>query len=164
MLGARVHECHLGLALLPLAAVLWDVAGWVSGAVALAFALWMLVKDWRDLFPATRDTAAWSIGPHRCPDMPPAPPLRDRVPLVAGVATAVVGLINIASALTPELPLRLRALLQLAAVGEVVAVARDRAARRARAARRRLAARPPPPPCAARRRRRCWRCWAPRTC
>ena len=62
--GLRVHECHLGLALLPVAALLWDVAGWGAGAVALILAAWLVVKDWRDLFPATRDTAAWSIGPH----------------------------------------------------------------------------------------------------
>ena len=117
--GLRVHECHLGLALLPVAALLWDAAGWAAGAVALFLAAWLVVKDWRDLFPATRDTAAWSIGPHRCPDMPPAPPMGDRAPLVAGIATALVGLLNIGSALTPDLPLRMRALLQLGAVGEV---------------------------------------------
>ena len=117
--GVRVHECHLGLALLPLGALLWNVAGWIAGAITLALAAWMIVKDWRDLFPATRDTAAWSLGTHRCPDMPPAPPLRDRVPLVAGVATALVGLVNIGSALTPELPVRLRALLSIGAVSEV---------------------------------------------
>ena len=97
-----------------------------GAAVMLAAGAWLVVKDWRDLFPATRDTAAWSLGPHRCPDMPPAPPVRDRVPLVAGVATAVVGLINIASALTPELPLRLRTLVQLTAVSEVSLSPRSR--------------------------------------
>ncbi len=117
--GLRVHECHLGLALLPVAALLWAVAGWSAGAVALFLAAWLVVKDWRDLFPATRDTAAWSIGPHRCPDMPPAPSMGDRVPLVAGIATALVGLLSIGSALTPDLPLRMRALLQLGAVAEV---------------------------------------------
>ncbi|MGZ4269857.1 MAG: bifunctional lysylphosphatidylglycerol flippase/synthetase MprF [Solirubrobacteraceae bacterium] len=117
--GARVHECHLGLAMLPLGALLWDVGGWIAGLAVLAVALWMLVKDWRDLFPATRDTAAWSIGPHRCPDMPPGPPLQDRVPLVAGLATALVGLVNIGSALTPELPVRARALLALTPVAEM---------------------------------------------
>ncbi|MDP9345174.1 MAG: phosphatidylglycerol lysyltransferase domain-containing protein, partial [Actinomycetota bacterium] len=119
VLGARVHECHLGLALLPAGALVWNVGGWVAGLVVLLFATWMLVKDWRDLFPATRDTAVWSLGPHRCPDMPPAPTVADRVPLVAGIATALVGLVNIGSALTPDLPLRVRALLQLGAVGEV---------------------------------------------
>jgi lysyl-tRNA synthetase class 2 len=45
--------------------------------------------------------------------------LVDRVPLLAGAATALVGLANIGSALTPDLPIRLRALLALGAVGEV---------------------------------------------
>ncbi|MEP6952708.1 MAG: phosphatidylglycerol lysyltransferase domain-containing protein [Solirubrobacteraceae bacterium] len=117
--GARVHECHLGFVLLPVGALLWNVAGWVAGTVVLLLAAWLLVKDWRDLFAATRDTAAWGLGPHRCPDMPPAPTVADRVPLIAGVATALVGLVNIGSALTPDLPLRLRALLQIGAVGEV---------------------------------------------
>jgi lysyl-tRNA synthetase, class II len=44
---------------------------------------------------------------------------RDRVPALAGLATAFVGLVNIGSALTPELPLRLRSLLALAPATDV---------------------------------------------
>jgi lysyl-tRNA synthetase, class II len=44
---------------------------------------------------------------------------RDRVPAVAGVATAFAGAVNVASALTPELPLRVRSLLALAPATDV---------------------------------------------
>jgi lysyl-tRNA synthetase class 2 len=43
----------------------------------------------------------------------------NRVPLLAGLATAFAGLVNVASALTPELPLRLRSLLTLAPAADV---------------------------------------------
>jgi len=43
----------------------------------------------------------------------------NRVPLLAGLATAFAGLVNVASALTPELPLRLRSLLALAPAADV---------------------------------------------
>ena len=44
---------------------------------------------------------------------------RDRVPTLAGVATAFAGAVNVASALTPELPLRVRSLLALAPATDV---------------------------------------------
>src|SRR5690349_23777986 len=50
----------------------------------------------------------------------PAPrPAKERVPALAALATAAVGAVNIASALTPELPARVDALLALAPVAEV---------------------------------------------
>ncbi|MEA2312294.1 MAG: lysyl-tRNA synthetase, class [Solirubrobacteraceae bacterium] len=52
----------------------------------------------------------------RAPDRRPAP---DRVPALAALATALVGAINIASALTPALPDRLQLLLTLAPVQEL---------------------------------------------
>jgi lysylphosphatidylglycerol synthetase-like protein (DUF2156 family) len=64
-------------------------------------------------------SAAWSLGLRRRPGAPPPVPLADRVPLLAGIATAAVGALNAASALTPELPARVHALLTLAAVTEV---------------------------------------------
>ena len=63
--------------------------------------------------------AAWSLGRRRRPAAPPPVPLAERVPLLAGIATAAVGALNVASALTPELPARMHALLTLAAVTEV---------------------------------------------
>lgn len=120
VLGRRVHECHVGLAVGLAAAALAIAHVSVLAAGALgALAVWMVAKDWRDLRPSTRDTAAWSLGIHRVPSAPPAPPVRDRVPLVAAVVTAVVGLINIGSAMTAALPGRLRDLLAVAPAGEV---------------------------------------------
>jgi lysyl-tRNA synthetase class 2 len=50
----------------------------------------------------------------------PAPrPAEERVPALAALATAVVAAVNVASALTPELPSRVDALLTLAPVAEV---------------------------------------------
>jgi lysyl-tRNA synthetase class 2 len=118
VLGRRIHEWHLGLALLAAAAAsvrLTGVPGLVPAAVA-AIAVWLVAKDWRDLPMAgahRRDTGAWRLGLHRPPDAPPVPPARDRVPLLAGLATAAVGALNVASAMTQELPLRLRQLLSL---------------------------------------------------
>jgi lysyl-tRNA synthetase, class II len=114
--GQRVHECHAGIALAG-AAVLAILAEWpLPGPLTLALllaGLWMLWKDWRDLFPRLRDQAAWSAGVHR----PPAS-LRERgrghwlAPL-AGACTIGMGAVNVGSALTPGLPARMRLLLEL---------------------------------------------------
>jgi hypothetical protein len=29
--------------------------------------MWLIGKDWRDLFPSKRNTSAWSLLPHRMP-------------------------------------------------------------------------------------------------
>jgi lysyl-tRNA synthetase class 2 len=119
VLGRRVHECHLGLAVL-IAGGAVALAGrsGVLLAVLLAAGAWLVAKDWRDLHPATRDTAMWRPGLHRRADLPRTP-VNQRVPLLAACATALVGVVNVASALTPEVPLRLRALLAIAPVHEV---------------------------------------------
>lgn len=49
----------------------------------------------------------------------PRQPARDRVPMIAGLATAAVGGLNVLSALTEALPLRLRDLLATVPGGEV---------------------------------------------
>jgi lysyl-tRNA synthetase, class II len=51
--------------------------------------------------------------------LPSSPRGRDRVPIAAAIATAAVGAINLASALTPELPVRLRALMAFAPAQDV---------------------------------------------
>jgi lysyl-tRNA synthetase class 2 len=120
ILGRRVHECHLGLVLAGIALLCLAVGG--AELLALTPGLvsaWLLAKDWRDLHPATRDTAAWSLGLHRRPDGPPAPRARDRVPGLAAVATAAVGAVNVGSVMTGDLPARARAVLALAPAGEV---------------------------------------------
>jgi hypothetical protein len=35
--------------------------------VAAFFGVWLVGKDWRDLFPSKRNTASWGLLPHRVP-------------------------------------------------------------------------------------------------
>ena len=73
VLGRRIHEYQLGLSLLLIAAVTNGVpAGpfWLPTGLEAASGLWLVVKDWPDLFPATRDTACWRFGIHRPPKLP----------------------------------------------------------------------------------------------
>ena len=70
MLGLRVHEFALGFAVLGglLAGGLteaWELSRTTIAATAVGS--WLVIKDWRDLFPSTRNTAAWSLLPHRVP-------------------------------------------------------------------------------------------------
>lgn len=64
--GRRLHECHAGLALLVAVAtaLLFEASLWPS-LICGAIAAWMIVKDYRDLRAATRDTASWSWWIHR---------------------------------------------------------------------------------------------------
>jgi lysyl-tRNA synthetase, class II len=120
LLGRRIHEWHLGLlAAAATLAIALVHGGMVPVAALGVLATWLIAKDWRDLRPATRDSAAWSLGLHRLPDAPPAPPLRDRVPPLAAAATALVGLINVGSAMSDELPVRVRDLLAIAPAGDL---------------------------------------------
>ena len=116
VLGTRVHEWHLGVALLLGLAVggLFDrVDDNFATAVAIAAGLWLVAKDWRDLFPAQRDSAAWRLGLHVR-----AHPLRavhraDPLPHVAALTAGLAGLVNLASAATPNLAWRNHLLLQV---------------------------------------------------
>jgi len=70
VLGQRIHEFALGFAVLGTVlgggiADVWDLGRRVL--VASAFGSWLVIKDWRDLFPSKRNTAAWSLLPHRIP-------------------------------------------------------------------------------------------------
>jgi hypothetical protein len=73
VLGGRVHEFELGFALL-LGAIVAAAMGaeplWLSGGCQGASGAWLVIKDWPDLFPSTRDTACWRFGIHRPPLMP----------------------------------------------------------------------------------------------
>ena len=72
--GRRIHEYHFGcatFALAPVAAVgggaprlLWATV--LTALIALT-GLWLVIKDWPDLRPSTRDTASWRLGIHRLP-------------------------------------------------------------------------------------------------
>jgi hypothetical protein len=68
--GVRVHEVALGLGLLAILlaggfAEIWELTRRTE-AVAL-LGTWLVGKDWRDLFPSKRNTAAWGVLPHRLP-------------------------------------------------------------------------------------------------
>jgi lysyl-tRNA synthetase class 2 len=111
--GRRLHEWHLGAAVL-LAAVVASIAGatfpWHLRAGAIAIGIWLIAKDWRDLTPRHRDTAAWSMWLH-----PRLPPLRTRrraawVAPLLGTLVAMTAAVNLMSALTPSLTGRLQSL------------------------------------------------------
>ena len=68
VLGQRIHEFALGFAVLAVVLVLaltdhTEVTKRVDAV--LAFGSWLVIKDWRDLFPSKRNTASWSLLPHR---------------------------------------------------------------------------------------------------
>ena len=70
LFGLRIHEFALGFAVL--AALLaggmteaWELTR--TTIVVTAAGSWLVIKDWRDLFPGRRNTAAWSLLPHRVP-------------------------------------------------------------------------------------------------
>lgn len=70
LLGLRIHEFALGFAVLAVLlagglAETWEVTRAVEAVVALG--AWLVLKDWRDLVPSKRNTAAWSLLPHRVP-------------------------------------------------------------------------------------------------
>src|SRR4051812_50199505 len=77
VLGTRVHEWHLGAAVLLalLVGALTDRLdlSLASGIAAFAGA-WLGAKDWRDVTPSQRDTTQWRACPPRPP--PPPPPTR----------------------------------------------------------------------------------------
>jgi hypothetical protein len=68
--GLRIHEFVLGFGVFTVllaggVADAWDLTRRTE-AVAV-FGTWLIAKDWRDLFPSKRDTASWSLLPHRVP-------------------------------------------------------------------------------------------------
>lgn len=68
--GIRVHEFLLGFGVLAVLLVggvaeLWGLTHRTE--VAALFGTWLVGKDWRDLVPSKRNTAAWSLLPHRVP-------------------------------------------------------------------------------------------------
>ncbi len=119
VLGWRVHEWHLGLFVGTLA-VAAGLLGWIGlvGTSALAIAgVWLIAKDWPDLTRSRRDTAGWRLWVHRRP-LPLRPSGRfDDVPALAALATAIVGITDLASSLTPNVSFRGRALVHVEPVG-----------------------------------------------
>jgi hypothetical protein len=70
LFGLRIHEFALGFAVLGVLlaggiAEVWDLTRRTE-ALGLV-GTWLVGKDWRDLFPSKRNTASWSLLPHRVP-------------------------------------------------------------------------------------------------
>ena len=121
-LGRRWHDWHLGLlVLLALAAA--ALAGAVGDSyptwIAVAVGVWLITKDWRDLTSRHRDTASWRLGLHR----PPLPLRRlsraEPMPLLVGVGVGGFALVNLLSALTPNIRWRGRLLLHIEPLPEL---------------------------------------------
>jgi lysyl-tRNA synthetase, class II len=114
--GFRVHEWHLGGAILlglAMGAVFGKVDDNLTATLAACAGLWLVAKDWQDLVPSRRDTAAWKLGLHRRPH-----PLRtfrraDPLPTLAALGAILVAIVNLVSALTPNVAWRGHALLTL---------------------------------------------------
>jgi lysyl-tRNA synthetase, class II len=112
----RVHEWHLGAAILcslTVGAVFGRVDDNLTAALAASAGIWLVAKDWHDLVPSRRDTAAWKLGFHRRPN-----PLRtfrraDPLPTIAALGAIFVAIVNLVSALTPNMGWRGHALLSL---------------------------------------------------
>jgi lysyl-tRNA synthetase class 2 len=114
VLGRRTHEWHLGLLVIAgsVTAALLGSIGAGTALVASILGTWLVVKDWPDLTGDGRDSA-WRLLLHRRP--PPLRPGRhlDDIPAVAAIATAAVGLVDLLSAVTPNVQWRGRELLHV---------------------------------------------------
>ncbi|MGZ4371060.1 MAG: bifunctional lysylphosphatidylglycerol flippase/synthetase MprF [Gaiellaceae bacterium] len=116
LFGVRCHEWHLGvliLVALGIGALVGPVHDGFTSLLAVAAAGWLIMKDWRDLTRRRRDTGAWRVGLHR----PPASLRRfsraEPLPLLAATGVAVVALVNLLSALTPNIRWRGHLLLKV---------------------------------------------------
>ncbi len=120
--GLRWHEWHLGVLIIVILGI-GLALGLVHGALPIVLVLiaggWLIAKDWRDLFARSRDTASWRLGFHRRPF-----PLRsfrraDPLPVLVAVAVAAIALVNLLSALTPNIRWRGHLLLQVEPLAEL---------------------------------------------
>jgi lysyl-tRNA synthetase, class II len=122
LFGIRLHDWHAGVLLLLLLAI-GAVAGRVHDTVptglAAAAGLWLIVKDWSDLTPRRRDTAAWRLGLHRRPLLLREFRRADPLPLLVAVCVAAIALVDLLSALTPNVRWRGHLLLRIEAVQEL---------------------------------------------
>jgi lysyl-tRNA synthetase class 2 len=117
VLGRRVHEWHLGVGLILAVLVAWSAGCWVDPLALVAMAgCWLLVKDWRDVFPSRRDSACWQLGLHR--PVVPLRPLRrsDSLPALAALVSLGVGLVNLLGAVAPRASLHGHVLMHTDAV------------------------------------------------
>ena len=115
ILGQRVHEVALGiaaLAMLGLGLVLHLLHPTAGVGTVAGVGVWLVAKDWRDLFPRWRNKQTHRrFGLH----LPGGARLRFRLdlPTVATGATLAVAVVNAASALTPNVAWRGHALLKI---------------------------------------------------
>ena len=65
LLGRRVHEWQLGLVAIALGGAATVEAHSATAWMLCLLGAWLFAKDWRDLFPSKRNTAAWGLLPHR---------------------------------------------------------------------------------------------------
>jgi lysyl-tRNA synthetase class 2 len=117
VLGARVHEWQVGAALLgvlAVAAAFHELDRNLASSAAVLIGLWLVAKDWHDLVPSRRDEASWRLGLHTR-----AAPLErvhraEPMPKLAAILAVIAGLVNLASAVTPNIAWRDHVLLQVA--------------------------------------------------
>jgi lysyl-tRNA synthetase, class II len=122
LFGIRAHDWHLGvLVLLGLAvgAALGHVHDSLPTALAVVAGAWLIVKDWRDITRRRRDTTAWRIGLHRHPLALRELRHADPLPLLVAVAAAAIAVVDLLSALTPNVRWRGHLLLKIEAVNEL---------------------------------------------
>ena len=115
VLGKRVHEWQLGVAVAATGSGLRighvvDDAG--AALIAIA-ACWLVVKDWHDLFPSRRDTASWRPLMHKRVAALREARRGEQLPGLAAAAAAITGIVNVGSALTPNVSWRGHVLLQV---------------------------------------------------
>lgn len=104
----RIHEWHLGLGVLTVDAMLavFHVVALAPVLVIAVAGIWLVAKDWPDLTRRGRDTSAWRLGLHRKPlRLRPSRQLDD-VPVVAAVGVAIVAIVDLVSAVTPNVSWR----------------------------------------------------------
>src|SRR5207248_11366160 len=115
LFGQRIHEWHLGLLVIASALVV-AAFEWIGLVLAVVIAIvggWLVAKDWPDLSGRTRDTSGWRLGIHRRPL--PLRPTRflDDVPALVALVTAAVGVVDLVSAVTPNVHWRGHVLINL---------------------------------------------------
>ncbi len=115
VLGRRIHEWQLGVGVAALACALRlsEVVDTAGAALLMLVACWLVVKDWNDLFPSRRDTASWRPLVHRRVAALRDVRRGDSLPGLAAAAAAITGIVNVCSALTPNVSWRGHLLLQV---------------------------------------------------
>ena len=117
--GRRIHEWHLGCAVLAgdAAATIAGCLGLLPSLVLALVGVWLIVKDSPDLTRTGRDAAAWRLGLHRRPLRFRATRHLDDMPAVAAFGAAVVAVVDLVSAVTPNVSWRAHVLVHVEPIG-----------------------------------------------